>query len=253
MAGSSLWKSAVEESGGRSQEAGVRRQNGSRAALDFCEFTDVSQDFGRTFEEVFKPASRHWRIAKSKSEIRRREVIGGERNHRRPNRAAPRLDAICRPASGETRSESGRLHPGRGPDPIQSVTYFTCKLEMGSGRCFTWGGPLHAGPVIAGAAVAGGAAGGVVRRSVDRGGPTDPDIAQPREPALRVRTAGPAGGAGESGAGRIQAGEAVRALPAAPGAPSADPRRDRRQLFNLQSDARRQLVVRYSRGRPPAR
>src|ERR1017187_324776 len=103
MAGSSLWKSAVEL-------AGVRRQNGSRAALDFCEFTDVSQDFGRTFEEVFKPASRHWRIAKSKSEIRRREVIGGERNHRRPNRAAPRLDAICRPASGETRSESGRLH-----------------------------------------------------------------------------------------------------------------------------------------------
>src|ERR1017187_10553817 len=124
---------------------------------------------------------------------------------------------------------------------------------IGSGRSFTWGGPLHAGPVIAGAAVAGGAAGGVVRRSVDRGGPTDPDIAQPREPALRVRTAGPAGGAGESGAGRIKAGEAVRALPAAPGAPSADPRRDRRQLFNLQSNARRQLVVRYSRGRPPAR
>src|ERR1022692_357319 len=88
MAGSSLWKSAVEESGGRSQEAGVRRQNGSRAALDFCEFTDVSEDFGRTFEEVFKPASRHWRIAKSKSEVRRREVIGEERNHRRLNRAA---------------------------------------------------------------------------------------------------------------------------------------------------------------------
>ncbi len=43
----------------------------------------------------------------------------------------------------------------------------------------------------------------VVRRSVDRRGPADPDAAQPGEPALRVRTARPAGGAGKSRAGRI--------------------------------------------------
>jgi hypothetical protein len=40
----------------------------------------------------------------------------------------PRRDAICRPASGETRSGCLRM-----PGPIHSLTYFTCKLEMGSG------------------------------------------------------------------------------------------------------------------------